>query len=511
MSSGSEVPLSFAGKRVVIVGLARQGSALARFFCAQGARVTLTDIRPAERLAAERAALAALPIDYVLGEHPFSLLDECDLLCLSGGVPPETPLPHEARRRGVPLSNDSLLTLKLAAAPVIGITGSSGKTTTTTLVGEMLSAAGLNPWVGGNIGTPLIDRVYDIDPAEPIVLELSSFQLQLFDASPKVSAVLNVTPNHLDRHPSMAHYTAAKANILRYQSEPVEDHPEPVEGQPTDTVVLGVDDAITGRWWRTGCLEIPADTGQPALNERIVARRIGFSLREPVPEGAYLRSRDQRLVWRGPAHESEICSADELRLLGRHNVANVLAACAIGGVAGATPEAMRQVATTFAGVAHRLELVREVGGVRWYNDSIATSPERVVAALESFAAPLILLAGGRDKHLPWERFADLALGRVSRLILFGEAADLIEDAVEAAWARAGGARSSIPVEMHRCEALDEAVGVAARLARPEDVVLLSPGGTSFDAYRDFEERGEHFRGLVKALVPRQVLERTKER
>jgi UDP-N-acetylmuramoylalanine--D-glutamate ligase len=285
----------------------------------------------------------------------------------------------------------------------------------------------------------------------------------------------------------MAHYTASKANVLRYQSA-------------TDAAVLGVDDAVTGRWWRTKRIEISADKGQPALNEAIVSRTLGFSLRETVPEGAYLRPRDQLLVWRSPAREAEICSTAELRLRGRHNVANVLAACAISGVAGASPAAMREVATTFDGVAHRLELVREVDGVRWYNDSIATSPERVAAALESFDEPLILLAGGRDKHLPWERFADLALERVRHLILFGEAADLIADAVEAAWARSGGARFLLPVEMHDCPELGAAVRAAARVAQPGDVVLLSPGGTSFDAYRDFEERGEHYRRLVSALA-----------
>lgn len=485
---------SFAGKRIVIVGLARQGSALARFFCALGARVTITDMRPAEQLDAERAALAALPVAYVLGGHPLTLLDECDLLCLSGGVPPETPLPQEARRRGIPLSNDSLLTLHLAAAPMIGITGSSGKTTTTTLVGEMLQAAGLSPWVGGNIGTPLIDRVFEIEAEEPMVLELSSFQLQLFDASPQVGAVLNITPNHLDRHPSMAHYAAAKANILRHQSA-------------ADTAVLGVDDAVTGRWWRTGRIEIAADTGQPALDETLAAHKVGFSLREPVPEGAYLDG--QRLVWRGQGQEAEICSVSELRLLGRHNVANVLAACAVAGVAGAMPDAMRQVATRFGGVAHRLEWVREWNGVRWYNDSIATSPERVVAALESFDTPLILLAGGRDKHLPWERFADLALKRVRHLVLFGEAADLIGEAVAVAQSRAGRTGPA-SIEVHRCRALDAAVQVAARVAQPGDVVLLSPGGTSFDAYRDFEERGEHYRRLVAEATGDEGLDEGRE-
>ena len=495
MTDVSAVRHTFAGQRIVIVGLARQGSALARFFCAQGARVTITDIQPAERLQAERAALAALPVTYLLGGHPFSLLDGCDLLCLSGGVPPETPLPQEARRRGIPLSNDSLLTLQLACVPIIGITGSSGKTTTTTLVGEMLRAAGVRPAVGGNIGTPLIDRLPRptgsagsaggaLD-AERLVLELSSFQLQLFDASPQVGAVLNLTPNHLDRHPSMAHYSAAKANILRFQSA-------------GDAAVLGADDEVTGRWWREARIEIDAGTGQPAVRAPIRARRVGFSLREEVPEGAFLRARDRRLIWRGGGHEAEVCGAGELRLLGRHNVANVLAACAISGVGGATPAAMRQVATTFAGVAHRLELVRELDGVRWYNDSIATSPERVVAALESFSQPLVLLAGGRDKHLPWERWADLALARVRHLVLFGEAADLIAGALAAARGRAGVPESDPPA-VHRCRALDEAVQAAARVAQAGDVVLLSPGGTSFDAYRDFEARGEHYRDLVQEL------------
>lgn len=496
----------FADQRVVIVGLARQGRALARFFCAQGASVVVTDLRSADQLHAngtfpdetspdgpsmdgmsleempsEVASLAGLPIEYVLGEHPFTLLDGCDLLCLSGGVPPETPLPQEARRRGIPLSNDSLLTLRLSAAPVVGITGSSGKTTTTTLVGEMLRAAGQSTWVGGNIGIPLIDRVFEIDAGDRIVLELSSFQLQLFDASPQVSAVLNITPNHLDRHPSMAHYTASKANIVRYQSA-------------TDVAVLGVDNPITGRWWREGRVEIKTDAGQSMFRSALQAQRLGFSLVQEMPKGAFLR-RDC-LVWRGEEQEAEICSVGELQLLGKHNVANVLAACAISGPAGATPEAMRKVATTFAGVSHRLEWVRDLRGVPWYNDSIATTPERVVAALESFDAPLVLLAGGRDKHLPWQKMADLALQRARHLVLFGEAADVIAHEMQAAQRRsAGGAE----VHVHRCCTLEQAIELAARVARPGDVVLLSPGGTSFDAYRDFEERGNHFRRLVQEL------------
>jgi UDP-N-acetylmuramoylalanine--D-glutamate ligase len=233
------------------------------------------------------------------------------------------------------------------------------------------------------------------------------------------------------------------------------------------------------------------------VNFDLEARRLGFSLKEEVLEGAFLR--EDRLVWRGQGQEADICSTDALLLLGRHNVANVLAACAISGAAGAVAQAMRQVATTFAGVAHRLELVRQWRGVRWYNDSIATAPERVVAALTSFDAPaepnVILLAGGRDKHLPWEEMARRTVERVRHLVLFGEAADLIAASVAAECA----ARQICPLQVHRVSTLDEAVRTANLVARQGDIVLLSPGGTSFDAYRDFEERGEHFRRLVDAL------------
>jgi UDP-N-acetylmuramoylalanine--D-glutamate ligase len=370
---------------------------------------------------------------------------------------------------------------------VIGITGSSGKTTTTALVGEILKASGYRTWVGGNIGTPLIDRVGDIAAGDRIVLELSSFQLQLYADQEcpsrewgfEVGAILNITPNHLDRHPSMAHYMAAKSNVLRFGP---------------DVVVLGADNAITGRWLREGQVDISADAGQEGVRYEIAARRVGFSAAQVLSDGAFLR--EDRLVWSQGGGEVEICRADDTKLLGPHNVQNLLAAFAISGAAGGTPGAMRQVATTFAGVPHRLELVRERAGVRWYNDSIATTPERVVAAIRSFDEPLILLAGGRDKHLPWNEMAVLALERVHHLVLFGEAEGLIAGEIEAARARR---TSPSLLRVHPCARLSEAVQVAARVAQPGDVVLLSPGGTSFDAYRDFEERGEQFRALVRAL------------
>lgn len=506
---------SFADQRVVILGLARQGLALARFFLAEGAQVTLSDVAPADQLSAPLTELAGQPVRLVLGGHPPELIQNCDLLCLSGGVPPQIPLVAAARRQGIPVSNDALLTLQRSPAPAIGITGSSGKTTTTTLVGLMLNEergtmqpelgmpatsdssftvppssftvppSSFRVWVGGNIGRPLIDQLAQVQPADWLVLELSSFQLELFDGasygpavSPQVAAVLNVTPNHLDRHPSMAHYSAAKANILRWQDP----------GQ--DIAVLGADDAITGGWLRARRVEIAAGPGQPTLSFPLAGRVLGFGLTEGAGDGCWLDSAD-RLVLRLDGDQQVVTPASALQLRGRHNLLNMAAACAISAATGAGPAAMAAVAASFTGVEHRLELVAERGGVRWYNDSIATAPERAAAALRSFTEPVVLLAGGRDKKLPWQDFARLAHQRARVLILFGEAAALIAEAI--------ASQPGDELIVLRCADLPAAVAAARQAARPGEVVLLSPGGTSYDAYKDFAARGEHFRTLVNEL------------
>jgi len=458
------VARDLAGMRVVILGLGRQGSALARWLVRQGAEVTVSDRQPAERLQGFLQSLAGLPIRYVLGDHPLSLLEGCDLLCLSGGVPLDIPIVQEAIRRGIPLANDAQLFLERCRGWTAGITGSSGKTTTTALVGEMCRAAGLRTWVGGNIGNPLIEFVEEIGPEDRVVLELSSFQLEIMTVSPRVAAVLNITPNHLDRHKTMEAYIAAKQRILDFQD---------VE----DVAVLGYD-----------------DPNARSLAAAVRGRLRFFSREREVARGAFLR--DGVLFLRLGADAWPICRAEEVRLRGRHNLWNVLAAAVIAGSLGADVGAIREVATAFAGVPHRLELVREVGGVRYVNDSIATTPERVRVALAAFEEPLVLLAGGRDKHLPWDEAARDIARRVRVLICFGEMGDRVAEAVRAARAQMGEAALE---RVERVGTLEEAVALAARLARPGEVVLLSPGGTSYDAYRDFEERGAHFRRLVEAL------------
>lgn len=540
----------FQGRKVVILGLARQGLALARFFVQAGAQTIVSDAAPAEKLTQEIAQLGELPVALVLGGHPDTLLDDCDLLCLSGGVPPQSDFVQAAIARGIPLSNDSLLTLQVARqrglGPLVALTGSSGKTTTTTLVGLMLAASGKQVHVGGNIGTPLIDRLDEIQPGEPIVLELSSFQLELFDpklawgdlngSGPDVAAILNITPNHLDRHPDMAAYADAKFNLLRRAPAGAQlvvsaDDPVMQRLAPADAAIQP--QALPTSWRledllstvRTGI----AQNGNPT---------IAFSRVQALPEGAWLAG--DQLLYQG----QEICERQAVLLRGEHNISNLLAAAAISGAAGATIDGMHQVATTFQGVRHRLEIVSSDACVTWINDSIATAPERAVAALRCFnpgEQTLILLAGGKDKNLPWEQFADEVLARVNYLIGFGHAGAMIVDKVHE---RAQYTKRRAP-NCAVVQRLDEAVALAARVAgltntppanamlassnRASDapnnlsgngssssgntntngngnygqqrdlcptVVLLSPGGTSYDAYRNFEERGEHFRRLV---------------
>ena len=449
------------GKTVVVVGFARQGKALARWLPTIGARVVVNDGKTAEDLKLNPAEYPG--VEFILGGHPEMLLEGADLICVSGGVPLDLPILQLALRYGVPMTNDAQLFMERCPAPVIGITGSAGKTTTTTLTGEIFKRAGHRTWVGGNIGDVLLNVLPIINPQDRVVMELSSFQLELMTVSPNIGAVLNITPNHLDRHGTMEAYAQAKAHILLHQKQ-------------RDVAVLGRDDPVAG-----------------ALEQIAVGDVVWFSAREMVSDGACLVG--ERLVVAGDASPDAephvICSRSEIQLRGDHNVLNALAACAITGAAGIDPQVMGEVIREFRGVAHRLETVRVLDGVTYVNDSIATAPERVTAALRSYDEPLILLLGGRDKKLPWEIMLSLALTKSRQIVAFGEFRDGIVDLVKLLCG------SEDPVTC--VETLDEAVAVAAKLAQPGDVVLLSPGGTSYDAYPDFVARGEHFRKLVQAL------------
>jgi len=466
-------PLSrkdWQGKRALVVGAARQGIAVARFLAERGATVTLNDRQPAEALENAQQALADLPIRWITGGHPLEALEGIDLICVSGGVPLSLPLIAEAKRRGILITNDSQLFLEATSATVIGISGSAGKTTTTTLVGRIAQAAVQHysskvpyqkVWVGGNIGTPLIHQVDEIQAEDLVVLELSSFQLEVMTRSPQVAALLNITPNHLDRHGTMEAYIEAKARLIAYQKS-------------ADVAVLNREDPTT---WN--------------LRNRTAARLLTFGIDPP-------QATNGTFVYQGTIYYAKqndwipLFPVEEIALRGLHNLANVVAACAIAIAAGLPFEACREGVRDFHGVPHRLEFVRNWGGAAWYNDSIATAPERSMAALRSFQEPIVLLAGGRDKDLPWEAFAELVTQRVRHLILFGEAAGKIRQAVQKA-----DRQRRLPITV--CPNLFQAVQAAKAIVREGDVVLLSPGGTSFDEFRDFEERGECFRKWVLNL------------
>ncbi len=456
----------WTGKRVVILGAARQGLALARWLSEHGAQVVLSDKRPEAEMSAAVSTLQGLPIQWALGGHPVELLDEADVLCLSGGVPATLPIVQEAARRGIELSNDTQIFMEAVPCKTVGITGSAGKTTTTTLVGNMAVLAtedsGRKAYVGGNIGDPLISYVDRMTPGDLAVLEISSFQLEQMTISPNVAAILNITPNHLDRHGTMQAYTAAKRRLIEFQSK-------------DDVAVLGRDDP--GAWGlRT--------------DVRGKLQSFGFSKPEDDAEGTYYD--DGLLVLYERHVDILLLRRERIHLRGEHNVMNVLAAFAIGHAAGLPLDAMLTAAEEFRGVPHRLELVREHKGVCWYNDSIATAPERTMAAIRSFDEPIVLLLGGRDKNLPWEDLAKLVHERVDHVLLFGEAGGKIEKALEAE-------KAERPFSQVRVGTLREAIGKAERAAQPGDVVLLSPGGTSFDEFKDFEERGEKFRLWVQEL------------
>ncbi len=442
------------GKKLVIMGLARQGKALARFAAEAGASVVVTDLRPAEKLGAVLAELSDLDIEYVLGEHPMSILDKADMLAVSGGVPADAPLALAARERGIRVTNDSQEFVRRAPTAVIGVTGSAGKSTTTALTGVMGQMSRRRTWVGGNIGRPLIADLGKMGAEDIVVQELSSFQLEVWDQSPPVAAVLNITPNHLDRHKTMAAYASAKANILRYQTE-------------AGTAVLCAD-----------------DPGSLMLQSLVKGRLRLFSREKLVKDGACVSDGQ---IWLRNGKDIPVCRLEEIKLRGDHNVLNVLAAVTLADSVGVPVAAIRRAIAAFTGIEHRLELVRTINGVQYINDSIATAPERALAAINAFDGPLILLAGGKDKEMVWDAWAERVRERVKHVVLFGALAELMAQKLEGF------------SELTRMETMAEAVDVAAATAVPGDVVLLSPGGTSFDAFQDFAARGEQFRQLVNGL------------
>lgn len=463
MSAGQPSHLDLSGRRVTVVGLGIEGVDLVRYLARRGAEVTVSDAKPPEKLAARLQEIAGLPVRLsVGGNRPEDILG-AEAIFLSQSVPVDLPAIRQAAQRGVPVGSMLGLFMDLCPGPIVGITGSSGKSTTTALVGQMFEADERPVFVGGNIGVGLLDHLPSLRAYTWSVLEVSHTQLQLVERSPHVAAVLNITPNHLDRF-SWDEYRQLKARLVAHQAA-------------TDIAVLNHDDPECR-----------------ALCSATSARVLWFSLGPRIP-GDGVAVKDGWAVLRIGRLRERLFPLGAIKLRGRHNQANVVAAAAIAAACGVSPEAIACAAESFRGVPHRLELVAEVEGVRYYNDSIATTPERTLAGLRSFDEPVVLLLGGRDKHLPLEGLAREALARCRAIVLFGEAAAKLEAALTAA-APAAGRRP--PVE--RAAGVPDALAIARRHAQPGDVVLLSPACTSFDAYDNFERRGEHFASLVRDLV-----------
>jgi UDP-N-acetylmuramoylalanine--D-glutamate ligase len=444
-------------KRALVVGLGKSGVASALFLKSRGARVTVSDSKPEAELRKEILLFLEHGITVETGGHGDRTFRGQDLIVVSPGVPFDAPQLVQARNLGETVIGEIELAAQFLPGPIAAITGANGKTTTTSLAGEILAAAKLPVLVGGNIGTPAISFVDHATPKTWIVLEVSSFQLEtIVDFRPRIAVILNITPDHLDRHKTFANYVNAKARIFENQ-------------QTDDFTVLNADDATTA-----------------SLHDRTRAQIFRFSRKREIDKGAYVH--DGRIFFRDGQHQSEIMLLSEISLKGAHNLENVLAAICVGMLAGCQPHQIRQAVQNFKAVEHRLEFVANVAGVDYYNDSKATNVDATIKALESFPANIHLILGGKDKGSDYSVLNDLLRARVKRVYTIGAAAAKIESQIQGA------------AEIDHAETLETAVQHAAAAAVGGDVVLLAPACASFDQFQNYEHRGVVFKEAVRTLA-----------
>ena len=457
-----EYTRKFKGKRAAVLGIGISNAPVIRFLVEVGASVVACDMKEEGQLGAAYRDIADLPIEFRLGKGYLERLDEFDMIFPTPGMPLDLPELVKARGKGVRQSNEIGLFLDLCEAPVIGISGSDGKTTTTTLVDEVLRAGGKEVFVGGNIGNPLLSKVFEIKADSVVVLELSSFQLQPLRKSPHIGVILNLSPNHLDHHRTMEEYAEAKEGIFRYQA-------------PGDYAVLNLDNS----WTRS-------------MGSRCPGGHVFFSRHEEVPGGVYVKG--DEIIVDVEGRSGVALRLDDIRLPGEHNVENFLAVTAVTTLAGCDFECLRSVAKEFAGVEHRIQFVAERRGVKFYDDSSATTPSRSIAGIRSFSAPVVLIAGGSSKKLSFESLGEVIAERVKSTVLVGHTACEIQSAIEKAEKKLGRKARTV-----MAGDFDEAVHAAFLEASPGDVVLLSPACASFDFFRNYKARGERFKELVKGI------------
>ncbi len=443
-------------KRALVVGLGKSGVASALFLKAHGAKVTVSDTKSGDELRNEIPVLLDHGITVETGGHGDRTFRGQDLIVVSPGVPVDAPPLVQARALGESVIGEIELAAQFLPGPIVAITGSNGKTTTTTLTGEIMTAAGFSALVGGNIGTPAISLAERAKPETTIVLEISSFQLETIQTfRPKVAVVLNVTPDHLDRHRTFEVYVDAKARIFENQ-------------QGSDFAVLNADDLT--------CV---------AMGARTRAQIFWFSRQKEVEHGACVR--DGNIVFRDNSGQREIMQVSEIPLKGAHNLENVLAAVCAGALMGCAPDKIRKAVSDFKAVEHRLEFVTTIRGVDYYNDSKATNVDATIKALESFPANIHLILGGKDKGSDYTVLNDLLRQRVKRVYAIGAAAAKIESQIKG------------PEVVH-AETLENAIRKANAVAQSGDVVLLAPACASFDQFKSYEHRGKTFKEIVRSLA-----------
>lgn len=450
------------GKKVAVLGIGVSNTPLIHMLLRAGVEVTACDRRRREDFDGRVDELESLGANVCLGEDYLEHLEGQDIIFRTPGMRPDLPQLTAAVERGSVLTSEMEVFFQVCPCPIIAVTGSDGKTTTTTIIAELLKAAGKTVYLGGNIGKPLLADVKMMEPSDYAVVELSSFQLMTMTRSPHIAVVTNLAPNHLDVHKSMEEYTAAKKNIFLHQT-------------PADRVILNADNAITASF----ASEAPG--------------KVTLFSRQSEPAGDAVFFRDGTIWCKEGREVRPILRREEILLPGDHNVENYMAA--IAAVGDLVPEdVIRAFAGKFNGVEHRIELVRTLNGVRYYNDSIASSPTRTMAGLKCFPEKVILIAGGYDKHIPFDDLGPAITTYVKRLILTGNTAQKIRKAVETAPNYAEGS----PV-IEEYEDFEEAVLAAHRAAQAGDVVLLSPACASFDKFRNFMERGNTFKRIVQGL------------
>lgn len=453
----SEFKEFIKGKKAAVVGIGVSNRPLIYFLLSLGAQVSAFDKKNEEQLKDIAGELKAHGVKLVLGENYLDNLVGYDVVFKTPSMRIDNPALVKAKAQGAYITSEMEEFIRYCPGKVYGITGSDGKTTTTTLVYNMLKEEGYKTWVGGNIGTPLFAQIEEISKDDKIVLELSSFQLMTINVSPEVALITNLSPNHLDIHKGMEEYIDAKKNVFKYQNS-------------SNLLVLNRDNELTN-----------------SMVDEAKGRVMQFSRKEIIEDGAYYK--DEKLYIKN----QEVCSLDDIKLMGMHNVENLLAAfcCVCSEV---SVSSMKKVAATFTGVEHRTEFVRELNGVKYYNDSIATSPTRVLAGLKAFPKPVVLIAGGYDKNLPFEELAEEGYEKIKTLILVGATKYKIKEAFDKVIPHKDRV---LPIVV--ADTFEEAVLKAKEAASFGDIVTLSPACAGFDLFPNFAVRGEKFKELVMKL------------